>query len=277
MGTTARATRPFFGASRKDGGCAFVEESIEFEWHKGISWQVRQRSSESMAQAIAERYAPSLSREDILEVSTASADYETGQALSALNLVWEDPATGESHPVENWFQAAKAYSRAGKSIGPFHELLGVSKPGRYLNLNLDKKTLEQYENDSLFWEIRDSLAGATLSSFMLRGEEFPIVPRSCFYDFLYVSALSQSQNARLAERLTGYRVFTDIMFNPGSGKARKYNTQARSCAIFASLSRRGLVGQALYDTSCFIRAVGYPEESDTRQGPRIIQQSIFDG
>lgn len=90
MSGVKRAVRPFFGASRKPG-CAYFEEDIEFDWHSGLSWQVRQRSSKCMAEAIVQRYGNAgLALSDILEVSTASDEYETGKALSAINLMYEE-------------------------------------------------------------------------------------------------------------------------------------------------------------------------------------------
>ena len=259
MGAIKRAVRPFFGAARKPG-CAYFEESMEFDWHSGLSWQVRQRSSKCLADAIVHKYGPAgLVAEDILEVSTASDKYETGRALSALNLMYEDSRSGRVASVENWFQSAKVFERDGYEYGPYSELLSVGKPMRYLNVYLDKKTASRYEGDGLFQRIQSDVKDASLVRFELWGKEFPLIPRSCFYDYLYSKALYQSQNADLAERLCGYRVFTDIMFNPGSGKRRKFNTQARSCAIFVSLKKRGLIGDALSDIETFIDLVGYEQ------------------
>jgi hypothetical protein len=47
------------------------------------------------------------------------------------------------------------------------------------------------------------------------------------------------------------------MFNPGTGKRRKYNTQARSCAVFVSLTKRGLIDDAMFDIDTFIDLVKY--------------------
>lgn len=252
-----RATRPFFGASGKNGR-AYFEENIEFEWHSGLSWQVRQRSSICMAEAIVRRYGTAgLTHDDILEVSTASTDFETGKALSALNLMYEDTETGRLFSVENWFQAAKVFGRDGHEYGPYAELLTVRAPKRYLNEHLDQKTAVHYEGDELFQRVQSEIRGSRLIRFELWGKEFPLVPRSCFYDYLYAKALHQGRNADLAARLCDYRVFTDIMFNPGKGKRRKYNTQARSCAIFVSLAKRGLIDDALTDIETFIDAVNY--------------------
>ena len=260
MAGVKRAVRPFFGASKKPG-CAFFEEEVEFDWHSGLSWQVRQRSSKCMAEAILQRYSGAgLSPSDILEVSTASDEYETGKALSAINLMYEDLASGRVFSVENWFQAAKVYERDGREFGPYDELLTVKTPKRYLNPYLDKKTAEQYEDDPLFQRVQSEIRNASLTRFELWGKKFPLVPRSCFYDYLYAKALHQERNDDLARRLCDYRVFTDIMFTPGTGKKRKFNTQARSCAIYVSLTKRGLIDDALFDIDAFIDAVNYADE-----------------
>ena len=103
------ATRPFFCVPKR-GGRAYIEE---FDWHSGISWQVRQRSSDAMHEAILRKFSQSdLKPSDILEVSTASHDYEVGQALSAMNLVYVNSETLESYPLENWFQSRTAKRRA---------------------------------------------------------------------------------------------------------------------------------------------------------------------
>lgn len=255
------ATRPFFAAARKAGGQAFFEGEVTFGWHSGMSWQVRQRSSDAMRGAILERYASGgLLADDVLEVSTASHDYETGQALSAMNLIYADPDTRESHPVENWFQASKVYCKDGRDYGPYRELCDVRLGKRYINPHPDKKTIERLKDDPLFTRIQGEIAGAEMSRFELCSEVFPLVPRSAFYDYLYVSALVQPQNKELSESLLSYRVFTDIMFNPGSGKRRRFNTQARSCAIYVALSNRGLLGGAMLSFEDFVGEVGYETE-----------------
>lgn len=268
MGKINRAKRPFFCASKSEGQ-AFIEDEVEFDWHSGMSWQVRQRSSEAMHEAILEKYFQSnLKPEEILEVSTASHDFEVGQALSAMNLIYTDPDTLESYPLENWFQSSKVFIKDGKERGPYRELLDIRLAKRYINPNPDKKTLEQLQGDPLFNDIQREISGAQMSCFSLYGEEFPLVPRSAFYDYLYVSALCQPQNELLAEELMHFRVFTDIMFNPGSGKNRKFNTQARSCAIYVSLRRKGLIDGTEIRFDQFVEEVNYeldPTEKESEQ------------
>lgn len=263
MGSIKNATRPFFAASEKPGQ-VFYEECASFDWHSGMSWQVRQRSSESFAEAILAKYgAGGLKGDEILEVSTASKNYAVGKALSAVNLLYKDDAGGLCYSVENWFQAAKVFEKDGIVSGPYPELLEVRMPKRYLNSSISKDVANQYRNDPLFNRIQKETYKAPLIRFEMLGSCYPMVPRSCFYDYLYVSALNQEKNASLAESIMQYRVFTDIMFTPGSGSKRKYNTQARSCAIFVSLRKRQAVDAATRDIQSFIEAVGYQESQQS--------------
>lgn len=266
------ATRPFFCVPKRSGR-AYIEDEVEFDWHRGISWQVRQRSSDAMHEAILRKFSQSdLKPSDILEVSTASHDYEVGQALSAMNLVYVNSDTLESYPLENWFQSSKVFIKDGKEAGPYRDLLNVRLAKRYIDPHPDKKTIEQLENDPLFKKIQSEVRGATMGCFRLSGEDYPLLPRSAFYDYLYVSALSQPQNRRLAEGLMGFRVFTDIMFNPGSGKTRRFNTQARSCAIFVALSKRGALDSGMPTFKEFVRQVDYKPDADVEGG---FQPKLF--
>lgn len=262
-----RATRPFYAPSKMEGQ-AFFEGEVTFDWHSGMSWKVRQRSSDCMRGAILAEYGERcrLCDEDILEVSTASHDYGIGQALSAMNLLYTSPCTDETYPVENWFQAAKVFQRDGVDCGPYRDLLNIRLAKRYINPNPDKKTREQFEEDPLFQRIQREIEGSKMCRFQMEGEEYPLIPKSAFYDYLYVSALCQPQNSALAEGLLRFRAFTDIMFNPGTGKARRYNTQARSCAIYVALANRGALDEGMLSFDSFVNEVGYVEKPAGR-GP----------
>lgn len=266
------ATRSFYCASKREGQ-AFIEDTIEFDWHSGMSWQVRQRSSDAMHEAILQRYLKyGLKPDEILEVSTASHDYEVGQALSAMNLIYVDPETQESYPVENWFQSSKTFVKDGIERGPYRELLEVRLAKRYVNPHPDKKTVEQHKGDMLFDDIQREIAGSQMSCFKLSGTEYPLLPKSAFYDYLYVSALCQPQNSTLAEGLMRFRVFTDIMFNPGTGKNKKFNTQARSCAIYVALRKRNQLGAEMLSYRDFVASVSYDDLAETSD---VSQPSLF--
>lgn len=268
--------RPFFAVKRPEkGGCVYHEETIEFDWHKGMSWQVRQRSSLALAQAIEHKYPSTTGK--ILEVSTKSVNYEIGAALSAQRLTYADPKSGRSLPVENWFQASKQFIREGIELGPYPELLDVEpiQAKRYINTDLDKKTAAQYSGDPLFERIQSEIRGAVMKQFVFLGEPYPLEPRSSFYDFLYAQALNQEQNSDLARALGRYVVFTDIEFNPvKNGKVIRYNTQARACAIWVSLANRGLSARALEAIESFVECVSY----DTNECPESVQnrQGVLD-
>ena len=275
MARVNKATRPFFCASKRGDGCAYLEDEVDFDWHSGMSWQVRQRSSDAMHEVILEKFPQiGLEQSEILEVSTASHDYEVGQALSALNLIYTDPSSYESHPLENWFQSSKVFVKNGKEWGPYRELLDIKHAKRYINPNPDNRTVAQFKDDPLFKRIQGEISGSTMSCFKLSSEEYPLVPKSAFYDYLYVSALCQPQNRELADKLMGFRVFTDIMFNPGAGKTKRYNTQARSCAIYVALSRRHALVAGVPAFEDFIEAVDYPPDTQQPQQPK--QSNIFD-
>ncbi len=265
MCKTSTAKRPFFVAfplssQLFDDERTFHEEEITFAWHNGMSWQVRQRSSDCFADEIVSHYPSQINREKVLEVSTASHNYEVGQALSSLNLMYRSEKTGESYSVENWFQSSKVFIDSHKVLcGPYRELLTASKPKRYLNSNLAPGIASQYENDPLFSHIQSEIKNTSLDHFEMEDEQFPLIPRSGFYDYLYAKALFQ--DSRLSEAILRYDVFTEIMFNPGSGKKRKYNTQARSCAIFVGLHHKQRLEAALKSFDSFCREVGYEGEA----------------
>lgn len=282
MSAIKRATRPFFGVATS-GDQLFYEESIEFDWHSGMSWIVRQRSSDALAEAIVAKYGKEkygkrgVGRDEILEVSTASHSFEIGRALSATILSYQDEATNERYAVENWFQAAKVLERDGsdREWGPYPGLLECDHPKRYVDGNLPSKLRAHYEGDSLFDEVQCGVIGSRLKCFRMDGRDYPLMPRSAFYDHLYVKALFQDRNADLADSLCKYRVFTDIMFNPGSGKRRRFNTQARSCAIYAALAKRGYGRDDIADFDSFVRLVGYKEKQEGRAGADGLRTSTL--
>jgi hypothetical protein len=270
MSEIARAKRPFFAVkSAEEEGCIYFEKEIEFDWHKGMSWQVRQRSSIAMAKVIEEMYPEKKGR--ILEVSTKSTNYELGVALSALNLMYTDLETQETHTIENWFQSSKQFSRQGEVFGPYTELLNVDPKNakRFINPNVDKKIAEQYADNPLFNRIQSEIKGANLSSFVFLGKKYKTEPKSGFYDYIYLKALNQDQ--KLANAIKEYTVFTDIEFNPRvNGRIVRYNTQARACAIFAALSNKGLLNIALEDFDSFVDCVHY--DTDNTDGPDYYVQ-----
>jgi hypothetical protein len=66
-----------------------------------------------------------------------------------------------------------------------------------------------------------------------------------FYDWLYLGAIYPHRVYLL--RLKRYAAFSDIEFNP----ERSINCQARSCALFVSLTLRELLDGAMSSSSAF--------------------------
>lgn len=273
MSEISRARRPFFAAKSVDKeGCIYYEEVIEFDWHKGLSWQVRQRSSISFANEIEKLYPSVKGR--ILEVSTKSSNIELGSALSAMNLKYTDSNSSTTYSIENWFQSSKQFSKKGELFGPYTDLLKIDPrvAKRYLNSLLDKKIIDQYKTDSLFMRIQKEIKNADLHSFVFLGTNYKLEPKSAFYDFIYVKALVQ--NHELSTSIKKYKVFTDIEFNPViKGNVVRYNTQARACAIFVALSNRGILEEALKCFDSFITCVNY-ESIDSSDFGNCIQVEL---
>jgi type I restriction enzyme M protein len=173
---------------------------------------------------------------NILEISVKS-EQALGVQLSAFNLKVEFKC-GQKLPLENIFHASKVFENGG----PNNELLSI--PTHLVKR--DKRLLES----------------GKLIVFFSKGKLWPLIPKSIFYDWLYLNTLSL-QEALLAE-VSHYNAFTDIEFNP----QKSINCQARSAALFVSLTRKGLLKQFLSNSDEFIRqfklksTIDKPEKKD---------------
>ena len=88
-----------------------------------------------------------------------------------------------------------------------------------------------------------------MTGFVLNGISFSLTPKTFFYDWLYINALLEKET--LAVELTQFDAFTDIEFNPN----KSINCQARSAAIFVSLSKTGFMEKALSSPEQFKQIV----------------------
>ena len=113
-------------------------------------------------------------------------------------------------PLENIFQSSKKFEQGG----PYRDLLSVTP-----------KEAKQDER------IRNS---GNIIAFCLDGSEWPIEPKTLFYDYIYVQALLQNYGTDL--NLDDYEWFTDIEFN----LKKSINCQARSAAIYKLLRKNNL-------------------------------------
>lgn len=238
----SHATRPYFMPS-ESLGALFSETDVTFRFYGGFSLYNKRRTISEMHDAILK----SRPGARILEVSRKS-EHAIGERLSAFNLIFET-ADGRRYPVENVFQSSKVFDKGG----PYRDLLSV--------MPKDAKTDPR---------IKD--ASARLLCFSFEGRKWPLEPRSCFYDYIYIAALAQ--NGELADELQGYDAFTDIEFNP----KKQFNCQARSVAIFISLCRNGLLNEYLHDPLSFAGKI-YPDNANASsllgQKSEWRQQELF--
>ncbi len=192
-------------------------EDIEFKWHAGFAPSQKQKSIVSLhEEANKKGIAP------ILEISSKSLE-EAGVRASAFNL-FLDPEDNEKRLcVESAFQGSKVFRRAG----PFPDIYKMTARDA-------KKTIrERAEN------------AGELTGFDLQGESFPREPKTFFYDWIYINALSADE--WLSEKIEQYKGFTDIEFNP----QKSINCQAYSAAAYVSLVKNNLLREALDSKEAF--------------------------
>ncbi len=211
------AIRPVFEAAVDDRFC--VRKNVEFEFFSGFSDKQQRRCINSLHQA----YRKENSEKKVLEISSKSEN-DLGIALSAFHLTVR-AGNGKEYSVESLFQAGKVFEHGG----PYVDLLEVSSKAA--------KKDERLKN-----------SGA-LVGFLLNGEAFETEPKTYFYDWLYINVLYLHDD--LAARLMEYDAFTDIAFNP----QKSLNCQAKAAAIFVSLKRKGMLGEALKSKEQFKKIV----------------------
>jgi len=214
-----------------------VEEVVlEFEWYAGFAKSQAQKSIASLHAAARERgFSP------VLEISTKS-DKPLGVSLSAFNLTVQ--LQGRTMTVESAFQGSKMFEQGG----PFSDLYDA--PSK------DAKADAR---------IRSS---GQLISFDLFGQKWPTDPLTCFYDWLYITALTQHPDS--AQEVLKFRAFSDIAFNP----EKSLNCQARSAAVYVALVQQGLVALALEGKESFLALLSGRESPDGRPP---VQQNLYSG
>lgn len=209
------AERPIF-IPKPEGTRLVQERSFSFVWHKGMApSQKKKNVLELHSSALALGLAP------ILEVSTKSEE-KLGQRLSAFNLKVKSETSGEI-PLECAFQGSKVFERGG----PFIDLYKADPRDA-------KKDLRLQESGSLV-------------EFNFEGQHFPLMPKTAFYDWLFLQSLFEHRE--YLKRLHFYAGFSDIEFNP----ERSINCQARSCALFVALQKQDLLEEALRSPLRFIQ------------------------
>ena len=228
-----------------EGEQLFREEFIQYEFFGGFALSQKRKCITSLHASIQKAHPEA----KILEISSKSPD-ELGVELSAFNLKLLPPQPSPIappvagtiaacamtpvvvpiFPLECVFQSAKKFL----SGGPFADILNKSPR--------DAKRDERLR------------ASGDLQSFEFEGKSWPLEPKSLFYDWIYIRALSQNPN--LADELIKYDIFTDIEFN----HTKSINCQARSAAIYVKLYKSGQLKDVLagkIDFASLYKGVSY--------------------
>lgn len=208
------ARRPIF-LPLHDSKRLVLERYVEFEWHAGMSIKQKQKN----VRAIHEMARRDYRVQKPLEVSSKS-ESELGFALSSFNLLITTNK-GQKLPVECAFQGSKVFQFGG----PYKDIFSMSPR----DAKRDPRLRESGE----------------LKGFSFFSREWPLNPKTAFYDWLYINALSS--NAEIASVVTDYDCFTDIEFNPD----RSINCQARSVALYCALFHSDLLESALSSPETF--------------------------
>lgn len=189
---------------------------IAFRWHPGMSATQKKKNVIELHQnAERQKYYP------LLEISSKS-DYETGRRLSAFHQKLR--INNIETTVECAFQGSKVFERGG----PFTDMY--------------EKTSREAKKDS---RLRES---GQLIGFLLDGKNYPLLPPTAFYDWLYMQAVYQHRKW-LKEKIHIMAGFTDIEFNP----ERSVNCQARALAAFVALEKRGELDEAMQSFRHFVK------------------------
>lgn len=212
------ANRPVFISETNNKNNYIKRINVDFTWHPGFSRKQKQKSIKSLhASFLKEDYK--INQDEILEISTKSPD-EFGIKLSAFNL--EIELKGIKTTVESLFQSSKVFEKGG----PYRDII-------------KKSSLEAKRDD----RIRSS---GDLITFRFNKRDWPLEPKTVFYDWIYMKALSQNKN--YSKKIMRYKAFTDIEFNP----KKSINCQARSAALFISLKKMNKLNTFLSDIDKYL-------------------------
>lgn len=212
------AIRPVY-ISKPDSKEFMEVVEVDFTWFSGFSIIQKQKSIESFHQKIKLRY-PELR---VLEISSKSKE-ELGILLSAFNLMIKTKKDMQ-FSVETAFQASKVFENGG----PFLDL--------YNKTSLEAKKDNRIKNSG------------ELLYFQYFNRRWELEPKTSFYDWLYINALSLNEG--LSKKIVEYDAFTDIEFNP----KKSINCQAKAAALYVSLFKAGLLESALSSAEEFKKIV----------------------
>lgn len=222
----------------KDRYPYFEEVYVEFDWFGGFALSQKRKCILGLHLNFNEFYD-----DKVLEVSSNSLD-PLGNKLSAMNLRKRVISDNKVTSVESAFQSSRIYTNksTGETLGPFTEY-------RYSDGFSSKK------------EVKALVSKGDFHSYNYRfdGMDFPAPDFhiSLFYDYLYINALLEDENKCVFNELirSNYTAFTDLA-------TKSLNCQARSCAIFISLYKLGLLDK-VKDYNSFMELFRVNLNSDT--------------
>jgi len=230
------ANRPIFIPIGKPAN--FVKEiSFDFKWNSGFAAVQKKKNIVALHDAAQkDGYYP------LLEISTKSEN-EIGQRLSAFNLKIETKLGMFS--IESAYQGSKVFEKGG----PFTDIY--------------QKSSREAKKDE---RLRKS---GKIIAFDFFGERWPIIPKTAFYDWLYLKALQPHQEY-LKKRIYEYKGFTDIEFNP----KKSINCQARTCALLVSFLKLDVLDFALKSQDIFIGTV-FKDSISQKHSVDVRQIDLF--
>lgn len=206
----------------------YVDEiEVSFKWYAGFSASQKQKSIIELHK----EYNKIYKEDKVLEISTKSLD-ELGVKLSAFNLMI-NTNDNKAFSVESAFQSSKKF----KLGGPYTDILNLS--------SIEAKRDERLKNSG------------ELIGFEFYNREWPLEPKTIFYDWLYIRAVYKNQ--KLSKEILEYNAFTDIEFNP----KKSLNCQARSAALFVALNREKLLDYSMESIENYFEVI-LKTESDKK-------------
>ena len=191
----------------------------EFTWNAGLNAVQKQKNIVALHDAFKRMSQES----NVLEISSKSLQ-PLGIKLSAFNLPKYVPSLGKSVPLECVYHGGKIFAAGGPYTDLYTATARAAKKDERLKSN------------------------GVLRGFTFEGEQMPLIPRTAFYDWLYVNALMENQE--LAEQVMEFDAFTDIEFNPN----KSLNCQARAAALFVAMKKLGRL-EACREFQSFLTAI----------------------
>lgn len=210
------ANRPVYVVGNNGRWCRVFD--TEFDYVKGMAKSQKTKCSMSLRNA----FKFVMPECHVLEVSRYS-EHPLGNALSAFNLTITTK-DGKKMPVECAFQGSKVMKEYGQLS------------------DLYEKTAAEAKADP-------RRISGTLMGFQFDGMKFELTPRTAFYNWIYIRALSE--HPELGDQLMEFDAFTDIAFNPQKAS----NCQAEACTYYVALRRNGLLEKALQSKEEFVEVL----------------------